>query len=130
MNQSYPSGYVTRIKAIDSILFLAGLIVLAVPVLFHMYPGDIDVTVHVTLGALIAVPAIFRVLVAWGSAWLEVVIFVLGFFTLMLPKWMYMSYDGRYNTLHLAVGGVVMVLALISGIMSFAELRKHREATV
>jgi hypothetical protein len=130
MLNEYPAGYVNRIKALDALLFLAGIIILATPAILHFYPGSIDTTVHITIGMLIAVPAIFRVLVAWGSAWLEVVMFVLGFFTFMLPRWMHMSYDPKYNTLHLAVGAAVMVITFISAIMTFAELRKHRPAAV
>ena len=128
MLNEYPAGYMNRIKAVDALIFLAGLTILATPAIFHFYPGAIDTSVHITIGALVAVPAIFRVLVAYGSAWLEVVMFVLGFFTFMLPKWMHMSYDPKYNTLHLALGIAIMVLCAISAIMTFAELKKHRPA--
>jgi hypothetical protein len=129
MINEYPAGYMLRIKAVDGIIFLAGLSTLAIPALFNFYPGDIDTTVHVTLGALVAVCAVFRVLVAYGSAWLEVVLCVLGIFIFMLPRWMHMSYDPRYATVHLALGAVIAVLAIISGLMTFAQLRSQRSTS-
>jgi len=125
MINEYPAGYMLRIKAVDGIIFLAGLCTLAIPALFHIYPGDIDTTVHVTLGALVALCAVFRVLVAYGSAWLEVVLCVLGAFIFMLPHWMHMSYDPHYATPHLVLGAVIVVLAIISGLMTFVQLRRR-----
>jgi hypothetical protein len=39
---------------------------------------------------------------------------------------MHRSYDPKYNTLLLAAGAVIIVLSLISAVMTFGELRKHR----
>jgi hypothetical protein len=127
MINEYPAGYVNRIKAVDAIIFLAGLIVLAGPAIFGFYPGAIETTVHITLGALIATCAVFRVLVAWGSAWLEIVLCALGVLTFLLPKFMHLSYDPKYNTLLMVTGAVIIVFSLISALMTFGELKKHRQ---
>ena len=111
---------------LDAIIFLAGACLLAIPAIMGFYPGAIDTTVHVTLGSLICVCAVFRVLVAYGSAWLEIVLCVLGILTLLLPFSMHMRWDPHYNFLHLADGAVVVALSILSALMTFAQLRKIR----
>src|SRR4051812_32399775 len=62
MEPEYPKSYATKIMALDAISFLIGVGLGASPFLRGILPGDIDTTVHVTLGALIAAMAVFRVL--------------------------------------------------------------------
>ena|ERR1035437_952623 len=126
MTNEYPAGYIVRIKIIDFLAFLIGLALLAIPAIHRFFPGDIDTSVHVAMGALVAVCAIFRVMVAWGSLWLEIVLAFLGFLTMRLPAFMHMQYDPHYNTVHLALGCLLMALAVISGLMTFFELQKSR----
>ena len=126
MTNEYPPAYILRIKAIDTISFLIGLVMLAIPAVHRFFPGDIDTTVHVALGCLIAVCAIFRVLVAWGSAWLEIVLFFLGLLVFLLPTFMHMRYEPHYHTVHMIAGAVLMAVSVISALMTFAQLRTNR----
>ena len=60
----YPKSHIRRIMALDSLIALLGLTLLLSPFANHAFPGDIDTTAHVALGALIATIAIFRALLA------------------------------------------------------------------
>jgi hypothetical protein len=123
MSEEYPPAYVLKIKALDTIIFLAGLAVLAAPIIFRFFPGDLDTTVHATFGAMITTCAVFRILVAYGSAWLEIVLCALGLLTFLLPKFMHMSHDNMYNTFHMLAGGIIILLSLVSAVFTFAHLR-------
>ena len=124
MPPEYPAPHITRIKILDSLIFLAGLFILAYPAIHNFYPGDIDTTVHVALGCLITVCAAFRVLVAYGSAWLEIVLIVLGLITYRLPHFMHMQWNDHYALAHLIAGVAIIALALISALLTFSQLRK------
>jgi glucose-6-phosphate-specific signal transduction histidine kinase len=128
MTDEYPAGYMLRIKVLDAIIFLIGLSLLATPAVFGFFPGAFDTTVHVTLGALISVCAVFRILVAYGSAWLEVVLCVLGVLTFFLPCFMHQYWHPQYATPHMIAGAVVVLVSVISGAMTFAYLRKTARA--
>src|SRR3954466_15529284 len=84
METRYPHSHVLRTMALDGLIFIIGASLALSPFLFyylrrdpHFFPGDIDTTSHVALGALIGTLAIFRVAVAYGSLWVEIVLFFL-----------------------------------------------------
>ena len=128
MTNEYPASHILAIKVLDGLSFIVGLALLAIPVIHRFYPGDFDTTVHVTLGSLIAVCAIFRVLVAFGSAWLEIVLCALGVLTFSLPHLMHKRFDAHYNYVHLALGISLIALSIISGVFTFFELNRRRSA--
>jgi hypothetical protein len=126
----YPRGHVTGIMALNVLSLLVGLALVAGPFLKGLLPGAFETTLHVTLGTLIATLATFRVLLAYGAIWMDVVSFVLGLLTFLLPHNMHMEWNHEYTTAHFAAGGIVMGVAVISAIMSAAVLRKIHPAGV
>jgi hypothetical protein len=128
MTNEFPPSHILITKILDGILFLAGLFVLAIPAVHHFSPGDIDTSVHIALGSLIAICAIFRVLVAYGSAWLDIVLFVLGTLVFLLPHFMHMKYDPHYHTVHTILGALIMLLSALSAVFTFLQLSKSRTA--
>jgi hypothetical protein len=132
MESAFSRGYVVRIMALDMITTIIGLAVWLSPfaIGYHramgeFYPGGYDTMLHVTFGALITVLGAFRVMLAYRSFWVEIVLIPLGLFVLLLPKWMHMQWDPTYNTAHLVGGGVVIAVAVISGLMTIVENKKH-----
>ena len=120
----YSKSHIMKIMGLDALTCIIGLVLAASPFAMRHYPGDIDTTVHVALGALIATPAAFRMLVAYGSLWVEVVLFFLGLIVLRLPAMMNMQWDGQYRTAHLAAGAAIMVLSVISLLLTIPVLKK------
>lgn len=123
----FSRGYVTMLMILDGVMTLIGLGVWAFPFADHFYPGGYNTMLHVTFGAMIATLAAFRVLLAYRSAWVEYVLFVLGFFVLMLPTWLHMRWDAAYNTGHMVAGAIVMVFALISAILTLMQPKPKYE---
>jgi hypothetical protein len=122
---NYSSGYVMRIMALDAITTIIGLSVWVAPFALGWYPGGFTTTLHVALGALITTLGAFRVLLAYRSEWVEIVLLVLGLFVFLLPHWLHMEWNGNYTTAHRIGGGVVMAVAVISGLMTIMENKKH-----
>ncbi|HVT79776.1 MAG TPA: hypothetical protein VHM90_03895 [Phycisphaerae bacterium] len=122
----YPKSHMMKIMGLDMIIFLIGLLLAASPFATRAFPGDIDTTSHVALGALIAVLAIFRVLVAYGSIWIDIVLIAFGVITLSMPRIMHMMYDGTYNTAHLVLGAVIIVFSLISMFLTLPVMKQVR----
>jgi hypothetical protein len=125
MTTIYPKSHIRRIMALDSLIALLGLALLASPFANHAFPGDIDTTVHVALGALIATLAAFRALLAYGGLWLECLLFIGGLLAFLMPRIQHMQWNHRYNTAHLAIGGLIMLLALLSAAFTVPQLRKR-----
>jgi uncharacterized membrane protein len=113
-----------KIMPLDTLICIIGLILAASPFIKHNFPADIDTTSHVALGMLIAVPAAFRAAVAYASLWIEVVEFFLGLIVFRLPTIMHMRWNAEYNTAHLALGGAVMVLAILSALVTLPYVNK------
>ena len=128
MVNEYPRGHVIRIMALNLLVFLIGFMTLITPFLHGDYPGSLQTTDHVTLGALICILAIFRATLAYGSMWIDVCLFVLGFITFMMPTITSMHWDGHYTSTHMMHGGIIMVVAVISAILTVPHLpsRRHR----
>ncbi len=124
----YPKGHVTRIMALNSISFIIGLAVAAAPFVKHFFPGDVDTTAHVAVGMLIVVLAIFRVLLGYGSTWIDFCLFWLGLIVFQFPSIMHMHWDSAYTGAHMAGGGIVMVIALISFVMTLPVRRAMKQA--
>jgi len=113
-----------KIMILDGLIFLGGLMCLATPVIHGMFPGDIDTTAHVALGALICVLAAFRVLLGYGAAWMEIPIFAFSLIAFMMPRIMHMQWEGHYNHGHMVVGGLMMVLSAISLLVTVPVIKK------
>jgi cytochrome b561 len=92
------------------------------------YPGAFDTTLHVTLGTLIATLAAFRVLLAYGSSWVEIVLIALGVLVMRLPHFNHMEWNARYTTFHMAAGAIVIVIGIISGLITTIEMKKNPPA--
>jgi len=122
----YPKSHMMKIMGLDMIIFLIGLLLAASPFAARAFPGDIDTTSHVGLGALIATLAIFRVLVAYGSIWIDIVLIAFGLITLSMPRIMHMMYDARYNTAHLVLGAIIIVFSLISMFLTLPVIKQTR----
>ncbi len=125
METAYTRGYVVRIMALDALSTIVGLAVWLAPFALGWYPGGFYTTLHVTFGALITTLAAFRVMLAYRSAWIEIVLFVLGLFVAMLPHWLHMEWNATYTTAHWVGGGVVRGVAGIGGLMTAVENRKN-----
>jgi hypothetical protein len=121
----YEKSHMMKVMALDTLTCIIGLLVAAYPFITTLYPGDIDTTSHIALGMLIAAPAAFRVLTAYASLWVEVVLAAFGVLVLLMPKIMHMSWDKHYNTAHLAAGGAIIVLSLISLIVTIPVAKKY-----
>jgi hypothetical protein len=126
MPTEYPMGYVIRVALLDLVITAIGVGLVLTPVALGFLPGAFDTTVHVALGALIATLGLFRVLLAHGSAWVEIVLIALGVLVLRLPHFMHMEWNDKYTMGHMGAGGVVIVLAIISGLMTWAHMKKQR----
>jgi cytochrome b561 len=111
--------------ALDSLSALLGLVLLAAPFAQHAFPGDIDTTVHVTLGTLLTTLAAFRALLAYGGLWLEALLFIGGILTFLMPRIMHMQWHHPYNSAHLAIGTAIMLLSLLSAALTVPQLRKN-----
>ena len=132
METAYTRGYVVRIMALDALSTIVGLAVWLAPFALgytratgEFYRGGFDTMLHVAFGALITTLAGFRVTLAYRSAWIEIVLFVLGLFVCLLPHWLHMEWNATYATAHLVGGGVVMGVAVIGGLMTAVENKKH-----
>ncbi len=123
MPPTYPKSHILRIAALDSLSALLGLAILAWPFATHTFPGSGDTTAHVALGALIAVAATFRALLAYGSPWLEIPLFAMGLLTALLPHIQHMQWNDRYNAAHLAIGTAIMILATLSAALTLPVLK-------
>ncbi len=123
MERTYSKSHILRIAALDSLSALLGLALLAWPFVTHTFPGSGDTTAHVALGSLITVAAAFRVLLAYGSAWLEIPLFAMGFVTAFLPHIQHMQWNHRYLAAHLAAGIALCALAALSGALTIPVLR-------
>ncbi|HEY4330007.1 MAG TPA: hypothetical protein VGN88_09745 [Phycisphaerae bacterium] len=123
-SHNYPKSHVLKIKALDGIIFVIGLAMGVGPFALRTLPGSPETTAHVTLGALIAVFSVFRVLVAYGSFWIEVPLFFLGLIILCLPLIFHMQWNAPYNTAHLAGGGIIMACALISAVITVPVINR------
>jgi hypothetical protein len=122
----YPKGHVTLMMGLNMVTFLIGLMLAASPFAERAYPGDIDTTAHVALGSLIAALAIFRVLVAYGSIWIDVVLMAFGVLTFCMPRIQHMVWNGRYNMVHMVAGGLVILVAVASLFLTLPVIRKAR----
>ncbi len=127
-SRDYRRSYRATIMIIDGIMTITGLLVLGLVFTWAKTPGDYEVTLHVTFGALIATLSFFRASMGYGAAWPEFVLFVLGLFVFLLPTWIHMLWDGKYTTAHWTAGGIVMVLSVISAIITTLEVRRMRKA--
>ena len=132
METAFTRGYVVRIMALDTLSTIVGLAVWLAPFAlgYHQatgefYRGGFDTTLHVTFGALITTLAAFRVMLAYRSAWVEIVLFVLGLFVCMLPHWLHMEWNATYSTAHWVGGGVVLGVAVIGWLMTALENKKN-----
>ncbi len=122
-----PLGYVLRIAFVDAIIMVIGLGVWLTPVAAGFYPGAFDTTVHIALGALITTLAFFRVTLAHRSAWIEIVLVPLGLLVMRVPHVMHLEGSPKYNMGHVGAGIAIVVLAIISGLMTFVGERRMRE---
>jgi hypothetical protein len=132
MDRPVSRGHMVRIMALDTLSTIVGLAVWLAPfalgfnrAMGTFYRGGYDTMLHVTFGALIATLAAFRVLLAYRSAWVEIVLFVLGLFVCLLPHWLHMEWNATYTTALWVGGGVVMGVALIGGIMTALENKSN-----
>jgi heme/copper-type cytochrome/quinol oxidase subunit 4 len=120
-----PLSYVIRIAFVDAIITVIGLSIWLTPLFAGFYPGAFDTTVHVALGALITALSFFRVTLAYLSAWVEIVLIALGILVLRIPHFMHMEWNSKYTMGHMAAGGAIIVLAAISGLMTWVQLKKQ-----
>jgi hypothetical protein len=125
-DREYRRSYALRILILDGIMSFIGLGLVLLVFTWARTPGDYEVTLHVTFGALICTLALFRAIMGYGDFWPEVVLFVLGFFVVMLPHWLSMQWDPRYANGHYVAGGIVMVFSVISALMTIIEMRGQR----
>lgn len=123
-SRHYRRAYSSIILVLDGITTLIGLGVLFLVFTWATTPGDYEVTLHVTFGALIATLGFFRAVMGYGDWWPEVPLFVLGLFVFLLPHWFSMGWDPRYTNAHLAAGGAVMAISVISAIITIIENKR------
>jgi hypothetical protein len=121
---TYPKSHIVRIAALDSLAALLGLAILAWPFATHTFPGSGDTTAHVALGALIAVAAAFRALLAYGSLWLEIPLFAMGLITALLPRIQHMQWNHSYLVFHVAAGIALCALAALSAALTLPVLKR------
>ncbi|MGN6366759.1 MAG: hypothetical protein ACTHN5_00580, partial [Phycisphaerae bacterium] len=108
MDRAVSRGHMVSIMALDTLSTIVGLAVWLSPFALGWYPGGYNTMLHVTFGALITTLAAFRVMLAYRSAWVEIVLFVLGLFVGLLPHWLHMECNATYTTAHWVGGGIVM----------------------
>ena len=123
MEYAYPKSHIMKIKALDGIIFLVGMALAAGPFAMRTLPGSPETTSHVTLGALIALLSVFRVLLAYGSYWIEVCLLLLGLITFCMPIIRHMHWNAQYTTAHFAAGGIIMACALISALVTIPVIK-------
>lgn len=128
MDKTYPKSHMMMIGGLNMLSVLVGLALFAAPFALRWYPGSVDTTVHVSIGALIATAALFRAALGYGSIWLDVVLVAFGVITFMLPKWMHMQWNAGYTTAHMIGGGIVVVVAVVSLIATIPVNRRLRTA--
>lgn len=128
VDEVYPKSHILKVKAIDTLIAIIGLALAVSPFVEHAFPGDIDTTAHVAVGTLIFACGVFRAGIAYGSIWLEVVIFALGLIALCMPRMQHMQWNEKYNLAHLAAGGLCMLLAVVSGAITVPVLKKRPQA--
>ena len=78
--------------------------------------------------ALIATLAVFRMLLGYGSIWLDVVLIALGAITFLLPTFMHMRWNAHYNMGHMVGGGIVVAVAVISLLITIPVNNRMRHA--
>ena len=120
MQREYPKGHMTRIMAIDGLVTVIGLALVAFPFVTHIFPGDVDTTVHVALGALIVILSVFRAALGYGAIWIDFCLF-------QLPSIMHMHWSGRYTGFNMAAGGIVMAVAIIACILTIPVNRTFKK---
>jgi hypothetical protein len=76
------------------------------------------------LGTLVAVLAFFRLAIAFGSVWVDVVLAALGLITFMLPENMHMQWNANFTLGHRVAGGVIIAIAVVSFVLTKAALSK------
>lgn len=122
----YPKSHVVKMMGLNMVTVLIGLILAASPFIERAYPGDIDTTAHAGLGLLIATLAIFRVLVAYGSIWIDIVLIAFGVLTFCMPRIQDQVWNGRYNMAHMVAGGIVILVAVASLFLTLPVIKKSR----
>jgi hypothetical protein len=125
MVYEYARGHTIRIMALNMIIFFVGLFTLATPFMHGEFPGALDTTDHVALGALICVLSIFRAVLAFGSIWIDVCLFALGVIVLSMPTIMHMRWEGHYNFSHMLHGLIIMACSFISTILTIPVLKQR-----
>jgi hypothetical protein len=118
IDKTYPRTHVLAIATLNMLSVVVGLGMLLGPFLKHYYPGSFETTVHVALGGLIFIVAIFRAALGYGAIWMDVVLAAMGLIVFMLPTTMHMRWNGSYTMAHWVAGGVVMAVAVISALMT------------
>jgi hypothetical protein len=125
-DREYRRSYAARILVLDGIMSLIGLGTVLLVFTWAKTPGDFQVTLHVTFGALIFTLGLFRAIMGYGDWWPEVVLFVLGLFVVLLPHWLSMAWDPKYANGHYVAGGIVMVFSVLSALMTMVEMRGRK----
>jgi hypothetical protein len=120
----YPKSHVVKIMGLDMLIFLIGVLLAVGPFVERKFPGDFDTTVHIAVGALVAVLAIFRVLVGYGSIWIDVCLIAFGVITAALPKIQHMLWNQQYSVAHWVAGGVIIVFSLIAMMLTIPVIKK------
>jgi hypothetical protein len=130
MEKTYPRTHVLTIAALNMLGVVIGLALAIGPFIKHYFPGSFETTVHIALGGLIFVCALFRAVLGYGSIWLDVCLAGMGLIVLMLPKTMHMQWNAGYTTAHLIAGGVVMAVAVLSLILTIPVNARLRATAV
>lgn len=120
-----PADFDLRVAAPAALNVLIGLALIALPFLQQFYPGcgpgSGQTTIHVALGAVLTVLALFRASLAYRSAWVDGLIAALGILILTLPWTTPMAWSHRYLTQHVAAGGGGVLLALVGAAATLAR---------
>ena len=124
MQNEYSKGHMMRIMGLDAIVCILGLVLAVTPLIRHNFPADIDTTAHVTVGMLVATLAAFRVLLAYGSIWIDIVLIAFGVLALRMPAIMHMQWNAEYSTLHLVCGGGIVALSVLALILTVPVINK------
>jgi hypothetical protein len=123
MEIQYPKSHIHRIAALHSLIALLGLALFAWPFVTHTFPGSGDATNHVTLGTLIAVAAIFRAFLGYGSFWLDIPVFAMGLIALGLPHFTHMQWNHPYQVAHHAAGIAICLLSTLAAALTIPLVR-------
>ena len=113
-----------RIAFLAALNVLIGLATLAFPFLHGYGFSDGQTTTHVTLGALLTVLALFRLLLAYQYAWVDFLCAFLGLLILTLPWTTPNAWNPQYLTQHVAGGGAAVLFSLIGAVVTLAAPRK------